>query len=137
MKKSKIIVGFSFALYLGVSSLLNPIVHSKTYIESSDAFIMNYSENTTTLVNDHLRDTSFTVDIFGGGVGSLNGIRLGKEALLKTLIKKARRNVYEFIKNLFAKNKVGKVYVRSGKYISFTPCTRCPWPQPIPSNYRR
>ncbi|CRH60162.1 Uncharacterised protein [Chlamydia trachomatis] len=77
-----------------------------------------------------LKNSSFAIEIYGSGMGSLNGVRLGRDALLKTLWKSARKSVYDYVKKVFSRNQAGTVYVRNGRYISFSPCTHCPWPSP-------
>ena len=74
-----------------------------------------------------LKNSSFSVQIMGSGVGAINGVRMGRDLLLKTLLRDARKSVYEYIKKIFSQNRTGTVNVSSGRYISFTPCSKCPW----------
>lgn len=75
-----------------------------------------------------LKNSSFTVDILGSGAGALNGVVLGKNVLLQKLKKEARKNVYEYIRDLFYQKKRGTVNVSSNGNIRFIPCTKCSWP---------
>lgn len=112
-KKITIMLSLSILFTLSLSLMQNRYVYTK------EIEIKRFN---------NLKNSSFSVQIMGHGIGSINGVRMGSHALLKTLLKEARRNVYDYIKSLFNQNRTGTVNISNGSYISFTPCTKCPWP---------